>query len=165
MFDQCAHTLAAGLDAGKRGDDGRAVLAGLQVAGFLDLATLAAVEAIEPTLALAPDVALFDHAFDIGARLVYLAVQVTLGQSREHGLFYVRLQVDANQVQQAKDTGFGDAHGFTDDRIGLLDGEPNLKGKTHRSPQPQDANAVGDKAGRILAVHHRFAQQAIAKSA
>ena len=75
----------------------------------------------------------------------------------------MRHQVDADQVEQAEQAGGGEAHHLAGDRVGLLDGEPVIQGGVDARLHPHHADAVGDKARRVVAANDAFAQLHVAE--
>ena len=73
------------------------------------------------------------------------------------------LQIDSDEIKQAENAGFGNTHRLADDRIGFFNGDTVFKREPHRYSHPKNADPVGNKAGSVLAVDNRFAEQPVTK--
>ena len=115
------------------------IVSGSQRDGFLDLAAIGTVQAIEAALALTPRVTIGNHFADQRQLAVGGVEGIAGGQGRDHAGGDMGHQVQADQIHQAEDAGLGDTHGLADDSVGFLDLQPAVQGFDHRNLDPIDA--------------------------
>ncbi len=74
-------------------------------------------------------------------------------------------QVDADPVEQPEDARFGNARRRAHRRVGLLDRNALPHGFFQPTHHPVAADAIGDEARCILALHHRLAERQVSEAA
>ena len=76
---------------------------------------------------------------------------------------HLRQKVNADQVRQTEDAGFGDAEWLAHHRVGLFHRNALGHGFGHRRLNPETAKPVGDEPRPVLAGHDALAERHISK--
>ncbi len=141
------------------------VVQGLHVDGQLEFLTLGVLGLlVETALGLVAEPLLLDHGLDEVGRDEEVAALVL-----RQGLVEVRHdvvgRVEAHEVDRPEDGRAGPAQGGADDGVDVLDLHALGKHEVHGVGHVEDADAVGDEVGHVLADDDALAEHVLAEAA
>ena len=93
-------------------------------------------------------------------KLQIAALVLNVGGGIAH---HVAQHIKADQVGQPEGRHLWPAHGCPGQRVHFLDAEVHLLHQPHDVQRGEGADAIGDEVGRVLGVHHAFAQMQVAE--
>ena len=134
----------------------RGIIAGLQIDDFLYPVAAAQIEAVKATLALAPGVAVGDHPRQQLGRTSQGVEGIVVGQRGCETRQDMRHQIEADQIEQPENAGSGNSGGPPEHGVGPLDADALAEGLSDGGMEPEGADPVGDKTGRVLCGDHGF---------
>ena len=158
MRDQRAQPSFGGIDGLERHSVDSAVFAGLEVNDLFFFFAACAVEPVETAFAFPPGGTFCNQPRKQGKISGHLHVGICLRQCKAQRRIDMRLQVQPDDVEQIEYAGLWEAAWLAHDCIRFFDGQSQAARRIDCALDPEDANAIGDEARRVLRSHDHLAE-------